>query len=96
MFYKFLFVRYFRRTSNYLERIALSDLTHMMSMVDPIAFDVKILSIDSGCSLAKEFSELICMNPLMVIIPNCQSGLFMSQLCIWSFDLRHQKHLVNG
>ena len=30
------------------------------------------------------------------IIPNCQSGLFMSWLCIWSFDLRHQRHLVYG
>ena len=39
----------------------------MMSMVDPIAIGVETLRIDSGCSLEKEFIELICMNPLMVI-----------------------------
>ena len=31
----------------------------------------------------EEFTKLIYMNPLMVIIPNCQSGLFMSRLCLW-------------
>ena len=70
MLQTFLFVRYSRRTSNHLERITLSDLTHMMSIVDPIAISVEILRIDSGCSLEKEFNKLICMNPLMVIIPN--------------------------
>ena len=59
----FLFVGYSRRTSNYSERIALSNLTHMMSMADPVAIVVKIPMIDSGCSLEKEFTELICMNP---------------------------------
>ena len=54
---------YSRRTSNYPERIALSNPTHMMSMTDPIAIDVKTLKIDSGCSLEKEFNELIRMNP---------------------------------
>ena len=54
---------YLRRTSNYLERIALSNLTHMMSMADHIAIGVKTLRIDSGCSLEKEFTELIRMNP---------------------------------
>ena len=29
-------------------------------------------------------------------MPNCQSSLFMSQLCMWSFDLRHKRHLVDG
>ena len=38
-------------TLNYLERIGLSDMTHMMSMVDPVAIDIEILRIDSGCSL---------------------------------------------
>ena len=52
-----------RRTSNYPERIALSSPTHMMSMVDPIAIGVETLRIDSGCSLEKEFTELIRMNP---------------------------------
>ena len=52
-----------RRTSNNLERIALSNPTHMMSMADPIAIGVETLRIDSGCSLEKEFTELIRMNP---------------------------------
>ena len=54
---------YSRRTSNYLERITLSNPTHMMSMDDPIAIGVETLRIDSGCSLEKEFTELIRMNP---------------------------------
>ena len=54
---------YSRRTSNYPERIVLYDLTHMMSMVDPIAISVETLRIDSGCSLEKEFTEFIRMNP---------------------------------
>ena len=35
----------------------------MMSMVDPVAIDVETLRIDSGCSLEKEFTKLIDMNP---------------------------------
>ena len=54
---------YSRRTSNYPERITLYNLTHMMSMVDPIAIGVETLRIDSGCSLEKEFTELIRTNP---------------------------------
>ena len=54
---------YSRRTSNYPERISLSNPSHMMSMVDPIAIGVDTLRIDSGCSLEKEFTELICMSP---------------------------------
>ena len=54
---------YSRRTSSYPERITLSKLSHMMSMVNPIAIGVETLRIDSGCSLEKEFTELICMNP---------------------------------
>ena len=54
---------YSRRTLNYLERIALSDPSHMMSMADRIAIGVETLRIDSGCSLEKEFTELIRMNP---------------------------------
>ena len=63
MFEIFLFMGYSRRTSNYPERIALSDLTHMMSMADPVAIRIETPRIDSGCSLEKEFTELICMNP---------------------------------
>ena len=29
------------------------------------------------------------------ILPNYQSNWFMSPLCIWSFDLRHQRDLMN-
>ena len=54
---------YSRRTSNYSKTITLSDPTHMMSMVDPVAIGVEILRIDSGWSLKKEFTELIHMNP---------------------------------
>ena len=52
-----------RRKSNYPERISLSDLTHIMSMTDPVAIDVEISKIDNECSLDKEFTELIRMNP---------------------------------
>ena len=41
----------------------LSDVTHTMSMVDLVAIDVETPWIDSRCSLEKEFSELIRMNP---------------------------------
>ena len=54
---------YLRRTSNFPERIELSNPSYMMSMTDPIAIGVETLRIDSGCSLEKEFNELICMNP---------------------------------
>ena len=55
-------MRYSRRTSNYPERISLSNLTHMMSMADPIVIDAETLRIDSGCSLEKELTELFHMN----------------------------------
>ena len=54
---------YSRRTSNYSERITLSNPTHMMSMTDLVAISVETLGINSGCSLEKEFTELIRMNP---------------------------------
>ena len=54
---------YLRRTSNYPERIRLSNPSHMMSMTDPIAIGVETRRIDSGFSLEKEFTELIRMNP---------------------------------
>ena len=54
---------YFRGTSNYHKRIVLCDPTHMVSMIDPIVIGVETLRIDSGCSLEKEFNELIHMNP---------------------------------
>ena len=39
----------------------------MMSMTDLIAISVKIIRIYSGCSLEKEFTESIRMNPWMVL-----------------------------
>ena len=54
---------YSRGTLIYLERIALSNPTHMMSMVDLVAIDIETLMIDSGCSSEKEFTKLIRMNP---------------------------------
>ena len=53
---------YSRRTSNYSERITLSNSTHMMSMADPIAIGVETLRIDSECSLKKELTEMIRIN----------------------------------
>ena len=47
---------YSRRTSNYSERIKISNMTHMMSMADHVAISVETLRIDSGYSLEKEFS----------------------------------------
>ena len=60
-------MRYSRGTSNYLERITLSDPTHMMSMDDLVTIDVEIIRIDIGCSLEKEFIKFIRMNLLMVL-----------------------------
>ena len=52
---------------NYLKRITVSDPTHLMSMADPVAIGVETIKIDSRCSLEKEFTELISMNPRMVL-----------------------------
>ena len=65
---------YSRWTLNYPKRITLYDPTHLMSMANPVAISVETLRIDSGCSLEKEFTELIHMNPLIVIIYDCQLG----------------------
>ena len=45
---------YSRRTSNYLERITLSNPTHMMSMADRVTIGVETLRIDNECSLDKD------------------------------------------
>ena len=66
-------MRYLKGTLNYLERIALYDLTHKMSMADLVAISVETLKIESGCSL-EEFIEFIRMNPCVVILPNYQLG----------------------
>ena len=49
-------------TLNYLERVALFDPTHMISMVDLIVIGVETLRIDNGCFFNKEFTELNRMN----------------------------------
>ena len=48
---------YSKKTSNYLKRIAFFDLTHVMSVADPMAISVETLRRDSECSLEKEFIE---------------------------------------
>ena len=53
---------YSRKITNYPTRITLSNPNHMMSMVDLVAISVEIPRIDSGCSLEKDFIELIRMN----------------------------------
>ena len=53
---------YSRGTSFYPERVVLSNLTHMLSMADPIAIGIKTLTIGSGRSTEKKFIELIRMN----------------------------------
>ena len=53
---------YSRRTSNYPNRIVLSNLTHMMSITDLVTIGGETLTIDSGRSLEREFTELIRMN----------------------------------
>ena len=55
------------RTSNYFKIVILSYPNHMMSMAHLIAIGVETLRIDSGCSLKKDFTKLIHMNPLMVL-----------------------------
>ena len=56
-------MRYLRRTSNYLERISLFDLTHIISMTDLVAIGVETLRIDNECSLEKDFTKFILINP---------------------------------
>ena len=55
-------MRYSINISIYPERIALSDPTHMMSMTNLVSISLETLRIDSGCSLEKEFTELIRVN----------------------------------
>ena len=58
-----MFVRYLRGTSNSPERIKLSDSTYMMSMADLVAIGMETLRINNECSLEKDFTQLIRMNP---------------------------------
>ena len=54
--YKFCLIRKSAHSTTAFLRLS-------MSMADPIAIGVETLRIDSGCSLEKEFTELIRMNP---------------------------------
>ena len=51
----------------------------MMSMTDLIVIGVETLRIDNGCSLEKEFTKLILMNPSMILyliinqVDSCQA-----------------------
>ena len=60
-------MRYLGKTSDYLKRISLCDITHIMSMVDLVAIHVKTQHIYSGCSLEKVFIKFIHKNLVMVI-----------------------------
>ena len=53
---------YLKRTSNYLEGITLFDPTYKMSVTNHVAVGVNTLRIYTGCSLEKEFIELIRIN----------------------------------
>ena len=69
-------------TSNYLKIISQSYSTYTISMADPVAISVETLRIDSGCSLDKEFTELICMNSRMILyltvnqVDSCHSCVY--------------------
>ena len=67
MFKIFLLMEYSRSPSNYLEKITLSNLTHIMSMNNLVAIDVKILRIDSKRFLQKNFTILICIKTQLVL-----------------------------
>ena len=65
-----------------------------MSMTDLMTISVETSRIDSGCTLAKEFTILICMTSLMIsyLIFNqvnlCHGSLFL--------ELRYQRDLIDG
>ena len=54
---------YLRRTSNYLGRITLSNLTHMIRIANPVVIHVETPMINCEYYLEKEFIELIFINP---------------------------------
>ena len=55
------------RTSNYLKKITLSDLIHMINMDDIIAINVETPKTDIRCSLKKELAKLIHMNSWIIL-----------------------------
>ena len=92
MFLTFLFIRYSRRILNYLEIITLFDPTHMIRMTYPIAINMETSRIDHECYLEKEFTELILMNNIILMVNRvdpCHSYVF------GPLTLRHQRHLMD-
>ena len=59
-------------------------------MGDLVTIGIETPRIKCGCSLEKEFTKLICMNPLMILY-QLSIRLIHVTLFMWSFDLRHQK-----
>ena len=53
-----------------MKRIALYNVTHMMSMIDYVVIGVETPRIDYRLSLEKEFIGLICTNPSMLLHPS--------------------------
>ena len=51
-----------RRTSKYLQRIELFNITHMISIRDLVTIGIVTPRIDKGCTLEKEFAKLILIN----------------------------------
>ena len=64
---------YLRGILNYLERITLSDPTHIMIMADLVAIGVETLRIDIKYSLEKEFTTraIDLYKSVNGIIPKC-------------------------
>ena len=62
--------------------MSLSDPTYIISIADLVAIDVELPRIDSGYSLEKDFTKLICINLLIVLcqIVN-QVGSCHSYIC---------------
>ena len=60
-------MRYLRWTSNYIKIRVLFSFESYDEYSDPIATDVKTSRIDNGCSLEKESTKLIGINPSIVL-----------------------------
>ena len=66
MFCIFLFMRYLRRTLNYLKSITLFYLIHMMRMTDLIAIGVETLRIDKPHNFYQIGSSIIGLDILNI------------------------------
>ena len=66
----------------YWNKLILSNLTHLMSMVDLLVICVETPRMENRCSLEKELIELIYMNPRIVLyliinqIDSCHSCVY--------------------